>query len=88
MKGNLFDVQSIKGTAVIVSEDGILYLLEENFGGWKLNEEATMKDIFFTDVFKLGISKYLVMDIEGKLNMLYIDRINTPKDLWNMPLYR
>ncbi|MDU6263324.1 MAG: hypothetical protein E6600_02345 [Anaerocolumna aminovalerica] len=88
LKGNLFDVQSIKGTAVIVSEDGILYLLEENFGGWKLNEEATMKDIFFTDVFKLGISKYLVMDIEGKLNMLYIDRINTPKDLWNMPLYR
>lgn len=88
LKGNLFDVQSKKGTAIILSEDGIVYLLEENFGNWYLNEEATIKDIFFTNAIKLDISKYLLMDIEGRWNLLYIDRINTPKDLWNLPLYR
>ncbi|MDU5011678.1 MAG: hypothetical protein E6257_06100 [Clostridium botulinum] len=87
LKGNLFDIRSKKGTAVVLSEDGIIYLLEENFGNWYLNEDATIKDIFFTNVFKLDVSKYLLMDIEGKLNLLYIDRIDTPKDLWNLPLY-
>jgi len=87
LKGNLFDVQSKKGTAIVLSEDGIIYLLEENFENWYLNEEATIKDIFFTNVFKLNISKYLLMDIGGKLNLLHIDRIDTPKDLWNLPLY-
>ncbi len=87
LKGNLFDVQSKSGTAIILSEDGIIYLLEENFGNWYLNEDATIKDIFFTNVLKLDVSKYLLMDIEGKLNLLHIDRIDTPKDLWNLPLY-
>ncbi|GAE03301.1 hypothetical protein CBO05C_2991 [Clostridium botulinum B str. Osaka05] len=87
LKGNLFDVQSKKGTAIVLSEDGIIYLLEENFANWYLNEDATIKDIFFTNVLELDVSKYLLMDIEGKLNLLYIDRIDTPKDLWNLPLY-
>ncbi|ARC86175.1 hypothetical protein U732_3678 [Clostridium argentinense CDC 2741] len=86
-KGNLFDAQSKSGTAIVLSEDGIIYLLEENFGNWYLNEDATIKDIFFTNVLKLDVSKYLLMDIEGKLNLLHIDRIDTPKDLWNLPLY-
>lgn len=87
LKGNLFDVQSKKGTAIVLSEDGIIYLLEENFGNWYLNEDATIKDMFFNNVLKLDVSRYLLMDIEGKLNLLYIDRIDTPKDLWNLPLY-
>ncbi|SHH34358.1 hypothetical protein [Sporanaerobacter acetigenes] len=88
LKGNLFDVQSKKGTAVVLSEDGMIYLFEENFGNWDLNEESTIKDIFFTNVLKLDISKYLLMDIAGKLKLLDINRINTPKDLWNLPLYQ
>jgi len=87
LEGNLFDLQSEKGTAIVLSEDGIIYLLEENLGNWYLNEEVTIKDIFFTNVFKLGISKYLLMDIEGILNLLDIDRINTSDDLWNLPLH-
>nr|WP_242976227.1 hypothetical protein [Clostridium sporogenes] len=83
----MFDAQSKKGTAVVLSEDGIIYLLEENFGNWYLNKDIAIKDILFTNVFELDISKYLLMDIEGKLNLLYIDRIDTPKDLWNLPLY-
>lgn len=88
LKGNLFDVQSTRGTAVVLSEDGIIYLFEENFGNWYLNEKATIKDAFFTNVLKLDISKYLLMDVEGKLNLLDIDRIDTPDDLWNLPLYQ
>lgn len=88
LRGNLFDVQSERGTAVVLSEDGIIYLLEENFGDWYLNEEVTIKDIFFTNIFKLDISKYLLMDIEGKLSLLHIDRIDTPKALWDLPLYQ
>ncbi|WP_132995332.1 hypothetical protein [Sporanaerobacter acetigenes] len=88
LKGNLFDVQSKKGTAVVLSEDGMIYLFEENFGNWDLNEESTIKDVFFTNVLKLDISKYLLMDIAGKLKLLDINRINTPKDLWNLPLYQ
>lgn len=88
LKGNLFDVQSKKGTAIVLSEDGIIYLLEENLGNWYLNEEATIKDMFFTNILKFDISKYLLMDLEGKLNILDIDRIATPKDLWDLPLYQ
>ncbi|MBU5436475.1 hypothetical protein KQI42_00565 [Tissierella sp. MSJ-40] len=88
LKGNLFDLQSKKGTAIVLSEDGIIYLLEENFGDWYLNEETVIKDVFFTNILKLDISKYLIMDIDGKLNLLDIDRIDTPKDLWDLPLYQ
>ncbi len=88
LKGNLFDVQSTKGTAVVLSEDGIIYLFEENFGNWYLNEEATIKDVFFTNILKLDISKYLLMNVGGKLNLLHIDRIDTPEGLWNLPLYQ
>lgn len=88
LKGNLFDIKSKKGTAVVLSEDGIIYLLEENFGNWYLNDEAAIKDVFFTNVLKLEVSKYLLMDVEGKLNLLDIGRIDTPKDLWELPLYQ
>lgn len=87
LKGNLFDIQSQKGTALILSEDGIVYLFEENFGSWHLNEEAVVKDAFFTNVFKLNDSGYLLMDIEGNFNLSEIDRIYTPKDLWELPLH-
>lgn len=87
LKGNLFDIQSQNGTAVILSEDGIVYLFEENFGKWNLNEEAAVNDAFFTNIFKLNDSGYLLMDVEGKLNLLEIDRIHTAEDLWELPLH-
>ena len=53
--GNLFSVQSKKGTAIVLSEDGIIYLLEENFGNWYLNDA----DYFVLDSYlalKMGQS--------------------------------
>ncbi|WP_313577687.1 hypothetical protein [Lacrimispora sp.] len=87
LKGNLFDAESSKGTAVILSEDGIIYLLEENFGKWHINKESIMEGAFFTDVLKLYPSKYLLMGVEGELCTLNINRIDTPEALWDLPLY-
>ncbi|WP_313155983.1 hypothetical protein [Lacrimispora sp.] len=88
LKGNLFDAESSKGTAVILSEDGILYLLEENFGKWHINKDSIMEGVFFTDVLKLYPSKYLLMGVEGGLCTLNINRIDTPQALWDLPLYQ
>ncbi|WP_101696288.1 hypothetical protein [Clostridium minihomine] len=88
LKGNLFDIQSQQGTAILLSEDGILYLLEENFGNWALNEGATVNDRFFTNVLPFSKSNYLLMDLDGTFNFLHINRIDTPKDLWDLPLYQ
>ena len=87
LQGNLFDVQSTRGTAVILSEDGIIYLLEENFGDWYLNEEATIEAAFFTNLLQLDTSNYLLMDVEGEFNLLALDRLDTPTALWHLPLY-
>lgn len=88
LKGNLFYAESSKGTAVILSEDGIIYLLEENFGKWHINKDSIMEGAFFTDVLKLYPSKYLLMGVEGELCTLNINRIDTPEALWDLPLYQ
>lgn len=88
LKGNLFDAESSKGTAVILSEDGIIYLLEENFGKWHINKDSIMEGAFFTDVLKFYPSKYLLMGVEGELCTLNINRIDTPEALWDLPLYQ
>lgn len=88
LKGNLFDAESSKGTAVILSEDGIIYLMEENFGKWHINKDSIMEGAFFTDVLKLYPSKYLLMGVEGELCTLNINRIDTPEALWDLPLYQ
>lgn len=87
LKGNLFDIQSKKGTAVVLSEDGIIYLFEEDFGSWHLNLDTTMENVFFTNVLSFDTSRYLLMDVDGNLNLLDIDRIDTKEDLFNLPLY-
>lgn len=87
MKGNLFEIDSIKGTAIVLSENGIIYLFEENFGNWNLNKEITLQNTFFIKLIRIDISKYLVIDLDGKLNFLEINRITTTEDLWNLKLY-
>lgn len=87
LKGNLFEIDSIKGTAIVLSENGIIYLFEENFGNWNLNKEITLQNTFFIKLIRIDISKYLVIDLDGKLNFLEINRITTTEDLWNLKLY-
>lgn len=87
LQGNLFDISSQGSTALVLSENGIIYLFEENFGHWTLNKDASIKDMFFIHVSQLSKGKYLLMDIKGKLYSLSINGIYTPEDLWKMPIY-
>lgn len=87
LNGNLFDFQSQNATAIVLSQNGIVYPFEENFGTWNLNESEIMEGNFFTNVFKLSDRKYLLMDIKGQFNLLSIDGIYTPEDLWHVPIY-
>lgn len=85
--GNLFTSSSNLGTAVVLSEDGIIYIIEENFANWELSKNCTIKNIFATDVISLKESKYILMNLEGKFDLLNVSRINNTEDLWNLPLY-
>lgn len=85
--GNLFTSSSNLGTAVVLSEDGIIYIIEENFSNWELSENCTIKNTFATDVISLKESKYILMNLEGKFDLLNVSRINNTEDLWNLPLY-
>ena len=87
LKGNIFKIASFYGTAVVLSEDGIVYLFEENFGHWTLNENTTIEDIFITNLCVFDESRYLLVDLDSQINELKIDRIQTPDDLWNLPIY-
>lgn len=87
LSGNLFTSSSNLGTVVVLSEDGIIYIIEENFSNWELSKNCTIKNTFATDVISLKESKYLLMNLEGKFDLLNISRINNTEDLWNLPLY-
>jgi len=87
LSGDLFDAESSKGTAIILSESGFLYLLEENFGIWQLSKDSIIDDYFFINIFKLDTLKYLALDLDGDVYSIYINRIITPDDLWSTALY-
>lgn len=87
LKGNLFSAVSANGTGVILSDDGIIYLLEENFGKWRINESVTMEDVFFISINAYILGEYLLLDLDNEVNLLEIDRVDTPESLWSLPLY-
>lgn len=87
LSGHLFDLQSEGGRALVLSEDGVIYLFEENFGHWCLKKDTKIEGIFFNHVAKLDRLKYLLIDIKGEVSLLSINGIYTPQDLWSIPLY-
>ena len=88
LEGNLFEIALNKDKAIVLSEDGIVYLLEETFGNWKLNKGAYIKGRFFIHVSSINEFKYLLMDIRGNIYLLNIKGIYSREDLWEMPLYQ
>ncbi|RVU54019.1 hypothetical protein [Anaerosphaera multitolerans] len=83
LKGNLFYGVSKEGTAIVLSEDGIMYLFEENFGQWSLNEKNIYEDLFFTDLLQFENSKYLAVDLDNNFKLIDVKRIRTAEDLWS-----
>lgn len=83
--GNLFEIDSKVGTAIILSEDGVLYLLEENLNKWHLTKNYK-KDLFYTNIIGINSKNYIGIDLDQKFNLICIDRIITSEDLWKVDL--
>lgn len=85
LDGNLFDISTNSGTAIILSEDGNLYVFEENFNKWNL--KITLEDVFYTNIINFNEKNYLILNLDGKFERLNIDRVFSKDDLKNIALY-
>lgn len=87
IKGNLFDIGSKRGASIILSEDGLLYTLEEKIGEWNLNEDLTKSDLFYANIILLDSSSYLAIDIYGNFSKIQIDSLDSIEKLYNLKLF-
>lgn len=87
IKGNLFDIGSKLGASIILSEDGLLYTLEEKMGEWNLNEDLTKSDLFYANIILLDSSSYLAIDIYGNFSKIQIDSLDSIEKLYNLKLF-
>lgn len=85
-KGNLFNIISKNGTCIILTEDGFVYLLEENFCQWKLNEKVSLSERFFINLIPLDKENFLTEDIYGNFYNLNIDRLDSVEKLHTINL--
>lgn len=86
LQGQLFRLESKRGTALVLSEDGLAYLLEENLGQWRVNAKVTLSDLFLLNTIPLDSANYLALDLEGKCFLLKIDRLDSVEKLHAMNL--
>lgn len=87
IKGNLFNISTENGTALILTEDGFVYLLEENMGEWKLNPKVFLSELFLINLMPIGSSKFLAVDFNGNFSILDIDRLDSLDKLHSINLY-
>lgn len=86
-QGQLFHLASQRGTAFILTEDGLVYLLEENLGHWEANEKVTLTGVFLVNLVVLDSSNYLALDLDGNFFILNVDRLDSIEKLHAMDLY-
>ena len=85
--GKLFEIKSKNGTSIFLSEDGLVYVLEEKMGEWELNEDLTKSDLFIVNVIAKDSSSYLCLDIYGNFLNIKIDHLDSIKKLYNLELF-
>ncbi len=85
-KGNIYNIESIKGSALVLTDDFYLYLLEENKGKWTLYQEFSTSDSYYVNVIALSSSNYLTIDLNGNFQILKIDRLDSIEKLRNIDL--
>lgn len=82
--GNIYNIESKKAIAIVLTDDCYLYLLEENMGKWTLNQNLSLSDRFYVNVIALSPSNYLAIDLYGNFKILKIDRLDTIEKLRNI----
>ena len=85
--GNLFEIKSKGGTSIFLSEDGLVYVLEEKMGEWELNEDLTKPDFFIVNIIAKDPSSYLCLDIYGNFSDIKLDHLDSIKKLYNLELF-
>jgi len=85
-KGNIYNIESKKGSAIVLTDDFYLYLLEENMGKWTLNQEFSTSDRYYVNVIALSSSNYFTIDLNGDFQILKIDRLDSIEKLRNIDL--
>lgn len=85
--GKLFEIKSKNGTSIFLSEDGLVYVLEEKMGEWELNEDLTKPDLFIVNIIAKDSSSYLCLDIYGNFLNIKIDHMDSIKKLYNLELF-
>lgn len=85
--GKLFEIKSKNGTSIFLSEDGLVYVLEEKMGEWELNEDLTKPDLFIVNIIAKDSSSYLCLDIYGNFLNIKIDHLDSIKKLYNLELF-
>src|SRR5699024_3055568 len=82
--GNIYNIESKKAIAIVLTDDCYLYLLEENMGKWTLNQNLSLSDRFYVNVIALSPSNYIAIDLYGNFKILKIDRLDTIEKLRNI----
>ncbi|MBO0427555.1 hypothetical protein JZO82_00115 [Vagococcus fluvialis] len=85
--GNLFAMTIQQKNAVILSDSGDLYLLEELNQSWQLNPYATKKEVFFTQAYHFN-KVFLFINSDGLFDIATINKeIKEKTDLLELALY-
>lgn len=81
VEDKVFFASSDNETAFILSDSGKNYILEENNGKFYLNKKAV--ENFYADSFSIGEFEHILFDVDGNVDIITIDRINTAEKLYN-----
>lgn len=81
-----YDLASIGGSAILLTDDFNCYLLEENRGKWILNKEVRPTNNVYVNIICLSPSSYLLIDIDGNFYNLEVDRLDCIEKLRNISL--
>ena len=79
--GEVFNISSDCETAFILSDAGKNYTLEENLGKFYVNNKVV--ENFYGYAESIGNFRYIAFEVEGAVDLITIDRINTAEKLYN-----
>ncbi|MFR6222151.1 MAG: hypothetical protein ACLUJE_08220, partial [Anaerococcus sp.] len=80
----VYDLTSIGGSAILLTDYFSCYLLEENMGKWILSKGLSPTNNMYVNIICLSPSSYLLIDIDGNFYSLEVDRLDCIEKLRNI----